>query len=167
MFSSSVSRLFSAAKGTAVVQRMQHKDGRRAHWAHDEKLDMRSWGIKYRTQSKVKLAVSGLLNPREGVIWLFCSSTCASYCCHTSNHKLIGLKMQKKKKRKKVCTSFSARFCTGKTLTVSQNHHLIFSCFSFPLWTFTRSGPINACIYMYMICILLKPDSITVTLLHR
>lgn len=114
MFSSSVSRLFSAAKGTAAVQGMQHKDGRRAHRAHDEKLDMRSLGIKYRTQSKVKLAVSGLLNPREGVIWLFCSSTCASYCCHTSNYKLIGLKMQKKKKRKKSAPHFLPDFAQAK-----------------------------------------------------
>lgn len=78
--------------------------------AHDEKLDLLSFGIKYRTQSKVKLALSALLSPREEVIWLFCCSICASYHCHTSNYKLIRLKMQKG------CTSFSSRFCTGKQL---------------------------------------------------
>lgn len=72
---------------------MQH----RTVGIHDGKLDLPSLGIKYCTQSKMKLALSGLLNPREGVISLFCSSTCASYHCHTSNYKLIEFKIQQKK----------------------------------------------------------------------
>lgn len=58
--------LYSAAKGTARCNARSTEQLER--WAHDEKLDMLSLGIKYRTQSKVKLALSGLLNPTEGVI---------------------------------------------------------------------------------------------------
>lgn len=125
---------------------------------------MLSLGIKYRTQSKVKLALSGLLNPREGVIWLFCSSTCASHRCHTSNYKLIGLKMQKRlhliffqilhsqKKRKEEIKL---------TALVGQNHHLIFICFSFSCGLLLDPGLqcMHLYIYMYMISFLLKPDT--------
>lgn len=58
--------LYSAAKGTARHNARGTKQSERR--AHDEKLDMLSLGIKYHTQSKVKLALSGLLNPAEGVI---------------------------------------------------------------------------------------------------
>lgn len=59
---------------------------------------MLSLGSKYRMQSKVKLALFGLLNPWEAVVSLFHSFT--SSLCHTSNYKLIGFKC------KNGCTSF-------------------------------------------------------------
>lgn len=121
---------------------------------HDGKLDLPSLGIKYCAQSKMKLALSGLLNPREGVISLFCSSICASYRCHTSNYKLTELKIQKKRG----CTSFSVSFCRCKNLTVLviPNHHLIFNLLVSPYRLSIDPGLL---IYMYMTCILLKPDS--------
>lgn len=48
-----------------------------------------SLGMKYCTQSKMKLALSGLLNRSQGAVSLFCSHTCDSNHCHTSNYKLI------------------------------------------------------------------------------
>lgn len=56
-----------------------------------------SKGIKYCTQSKMKLALSGLLNRSEGAVSLFRSHTCDSNHGHTSNYTLIVLKMKKKK----------------------------------------------------------------------
>lgn len=90
---------------------------------------MLSLGIKYRTQSEVKLALSGLLNPREGVISLFCSSTCASHCCHTSNYKLIGLKMQKRLHL--ILLQILHRQISSQSWR-EKMYHVIFNCFNFP-----------------------------------
>lgn len=84
-------------------------------------------------QPEMKLALSGLLNPREGVVSLFCSSSCASYHCHTSDSKLIELKMQELKR--KAAPAFLSVYAEAKrqkktkTLTVKviPNHHLIFN----------------------------------------
>lgn len=112
----------------------------------DGKLDLPSLGIKYCVQSKMKLALSGLLNPREGVVSLFCSSTCASYRCHTSNYKLIELKIFKKEDVPPFLV----------TVLVIPNHHLIFNLLVSPYRLSIDPGLL---IYMYMTCILLKPDS--------
>lgn len=81
----------------------------------------------------MKLALSGLLNPREEVISLFRSSTFASYCCHTSNYKLIGLKMQIKFFKKKKGSPISIpRFAEkSKQSGETRKHHLIswLACF--------------------------------------
>lgn len=138
--------LYSAAKGTARCNARSTEQLER--WAHDEKLDLLSLGIKYRTQSKVKLALSGLLNPTEGVIWLFCSSTSASYHCHTSNYKLICLKC------KKGCTSFSLRFLQDRWKS---------SQYPSPQHSFDIS---SVSIYIFVIPFLQK-RSRNVALLHR
>lgn len=52
----------------SLLPRALCSENLQTHWGHDEKLDMLSLGIKHCTQSKVKLALSGLLNPMEGVI---------------------------------------------------------------------------------------------------
>lgn len=121
---------------------------------------MLSLGVKYGTQSKVKLALSALLNPTEGVIWLFCSSTCASYHCHTSNYKLIGFKC------KKGCTSFYSRLLARQKKKHESKWSLDFRLLHFSPKTFT--GPANVCIYMYMICFsVIEPDNRNVPLLRR
>lgn len=107
----------------------------------DGKLDLPSLGIKYCVQSKMKLALSGLLNPREGVVSLFRSSTCASYRCHTSNYK---------------CMMYEDVPPFLVTVLVIPNHHLIFNLLVSPYRLSIDPGLL---IYMYMTCILLKPDS--------
>lgn len=50
-------------------------------------LDLPSLGIKYCTQSKMKLVLSGLLNRSKEADSLFRSHTCDSNHCHTSNYR--------------------------------------------------------------------------------
>lgn len=90
---------------------MQH----RVVGIHDGKLDLASEGIKCCMQPEMKLALSGLLNPREGVVSLFCSSSCASYHCHTSDSKLIELKMQEIKR--KAAPAFLSVYAEAKRQT--------------------------------------------------
>lgn len=112
-------------------------------------------------QSEMKLALSGLLNPREGVISLFCSSSCASHHCHTSDSKLIELKMQEIKRKAAPAFPSDAEAKRQKKKKNSHSQGDFKSLFDFQLASFPCGPSVDQglLIYMYMMCILLKPDS--------